>query len=411
MPNVLSTETRPTLADKIINGHDPSADQAHWLVEDTASGKDTKAELDTIADETFDYVQTYTRWRDWHTLEAGDGSGETSGTFDFSAIERDLSYAEERGIPYIVRVPTRSFSGTAAVMPGDLVAQYEIDTPGGGRTAILTEQVPRVRYQKCLIAIMDRFGNRRGFAGIGVSESAGQPSDNASARRDQWNLLYNGVAAVHPSCIKTIGWNFYSGITGGSTDAEIASGMDQILAGLPTDGTIVLWTPDIILPTTYLRNGTSQWDSLVHRVYSCFRSDFYKGGIVCAVNDHRVASSFQYDSYRWGEDASDTYFNNGGSISGDADADGGENDLNGDGYIDKYEMARWAMHRLFPPGKGIIMWSRVNFPGIGGTPFQYTYDRTTGGSPFGSTYGDGEAVTRFGWFTGATHPGNYRDGP
>lgn len=411
MPVDLATKTRPTLAKKAVNGHDPGSNQAHWLLHDNNAGDLAKARLDSISDSNLGLFEVFIKRRAWNELE-GAGSGTTSGAIDLEIVRRDLEQAAERGIPYMLLVENRSFSDPATdVAPSDLVSQWQAAS-GTRRTVCMFHATPRTRYINLLKAIVNEFKDHEYFAGVqGPGETSGQATVGGatySLALDQtgWNTLISEMVNHCAYTYFCFGWNFMEGLGGGATTSAIQTAWNAVLSGVSTAANLVTFTPDIILP------GGFGWTGLNHRVYPLFNTGYYtSSGISTSFTNCRMASSMQWNSHRFSSSSGHDYYR----YKGDPTAESNANDLNSDGIPDMHEQLIWAI-RTDRLNLDIVIWTHVDYPNgskpTTGVTF-FTMDRTDHTNGFGTTYGDDigaiRVQNRLGW-ANTTHVPLYRNG-
>lgn len=363
------------LADVVVN--------KRWLLAGSATNPQHMGPgwLASRSDETLSYFALVMQRFLWSHIE-GPGSGTTSGTFDFSAIEAMLDACRNRGIPFAAMPMWRKFDTashstpwgtTASIMPSDLVGQYEYEIVSHtvGYCSSMWVDTVRIRFQNLCEALYDQFGDDANFWGLATEEtamgdltemnSAAGPNYNLPDWQEQMRVLYEEMAdyAAGYRCWWNPGWNFVP--SGAGTTATRLAVWQYIFGNMRTDNT-GLYTPDL-----FENSGAQHWSGVHNQVYPFVHQSY--SGVTAPQNDFTYIGHFQNRSYD-------------------------SNGTGGDGPGGNFTMDQMEVR------------SRNRFPNLG--VFVYTYQnwwvQTFDSARTGQDQGDGEAAARRPWGRTAADP-------
>lgn len=314
----LATLTQPTLADKAVPGHNPSANQSFWLVAGTNNNKNahwwnngpSAAQL-----AGFEAVQIRIFWSE---IEGPGDGGAGPGVYDFAKLRAALNYGREKKIPVLFLIQERKFSYqtfdgpnglTADVMPSDLVAagyqaqQGTAQTPGGP-IACMYSSVASGRYRLMFKAVLDAFKDNPYFAGAGPGETAGQttpdvnvapfiaPAENYTHTKytTALNAKHIDLAGHCPYVWYIPGWNY---IPDRNSLSDSVAAWKLVWANVPRSN-VMPWTPDI-----FTVDGTKA-PGLYARVFPILSSALANSvaEVDAPIREFRRVSSLQFDSHR-----------------------------------------------------------------------------------------------------------------
>lgn len=286
-----------------------------WLLAGSATNSQHMGPgwLANRSDETLSFFALVMQRFLWSHIE-GPGSGTTSGTYDFSAIEEMLNACRNRGIPFAAMPMWRKFDTashstpwgtTDGIMPLDLQSQYQYDIVSHtvGNCSSMWVSTVRRRFQNLCEALYDRFGDDEYFWGVATEETAmGDLSEMNSAAgpnydlpdwQEQMRILYEEMAdyAAAYRCWWNPGWNFVP--SGAGTTAARLAVWQHIFGNIRTDNT-VLYTPDLF--ANYRDHPNNHWNGVNNQVYPFVHQSY--SGVTAPQNNFTYIGHFQNDSYR-----------------------------------------------------------------------------------------------------------------
>lgn len=236
---------------------------------------------DTTLEDFYAIVQEF-RWARFEG-DDGDGTSTGSGTFNWTDMDQYVANAEAREINIVIRVPWRSFTGNQKeptpwgdrvnLAPWDLCGWQDGGTPSNGYqtqalypsgsvkgyTLPMWHWLVRQRYQKALMAIIDRYGPGGAmyspyFIGVAGSETAGMTDSpmggtyTLGKMKTQYRNLALALTGHHPDILWMPGVNSLPGVSG-QRHMAFSDAYHEIFDGVPRRN-LVVWAPDILIDPT-----------------------------------------------------------------------------------------------------------------------------------------------------------------